>query len=64
MKKDVSLEWLKGERNLLQNTGGLMIQDRILQIKVLHIADCLNMTIKYIEGFQKIDPKRKKIKQS
>lgn len=43
------INWLKEERNLLQNTGQLMWHKPEEQENTLHVAHCLDKTIQYIE---------------
>jgi hypothetical protein len=42
-------QWLKNERNILQNSGSLMWSDPEMQRKSLTMADHLDKVIQYIE---------------
>jgi hypothetical protein len=48
-QKSDLLQWLKDERNILQNTGSLMWHKPEDQEKTLAVAKALDMTIQYIQ---------------
>lgn len=48
------LKMIEEERNVLQNTGSLMWHKPDEQKKTLQIAECLSITLKYIDELQKL----------
>jgi hypothetical protein len=46
-------QWMAEERNVLQNTGSLMWNEPEEQKRTLYVAECLSVTLKYIEACKK-----------
>jgi hypothetical protein len=50
------LKWIEQERNILQNTGSLMWHKPEDQQRTLYVAECLTVTLKYIQESKSAGP--------